>query len=406
MFPLIFLFFPFFSLRQFTGFHRYSSFSIHDRRLYRVIELNNCLVALLVHYPQIYPDGLPEGSHLIDKAKTEGGTEDDGEGGTEDDGEDEDDYEDDDGNGDEDGDDKEEEELTMRNRLNRRSFRAALCVGFDSFSDPPEAQGLAHFLEVLGGAFPLGSLVMVIEDAEEPHHMYLLRNFMAQGLVHGQPLLYASPAKDPRGFLGTLPSPIVSKDEKSREPDPNHEKGLRIDWQYKKYFSENHLTFDGQRVTYLKNALFLISVHAIFFSKVQVVSLYVNMVQMENSFLFFGNLVEMMATFLVLVVSLSNHFVLHSVCIPAWSGICLTTIISLKSMVQSSNSVAIITFPPSLLSSSFCKRWHHMEDTFLLVKAIQDEDKKLALLLTGYQDIVGFLNVHKLARINTQVRKH
>ena len=43
---------------------------------------------------------------------------------------------------------------------------------------------------------------------------------------------------------------------------------------------------------------------------------------------------------------------------------------SLKSMVWSSNSVAIITFPPSLLSPSFCKRWQHIADTLLSVKAI------------------------------------
>lgn len=62
---------------------------------------------------------------------------------------------------------------------------------------------------------------MVMEDAEAPHHMLLLRNFMSQGLVHNQPLLYASPSKDPRAFLGTLPSPGSSKDDKSsnRESD-------------------------------------------------------------------------------------------------------------------------------------------------------------------------------------------
>ena len=32
-----------------------------------------------------------------------------------------------------------------------------------------------------------------------------------------------------------------------------------------------------------------------------------------------------------------------------------------------------------------------------------DEDKELAKLLTGYQDMIGLLNVHKVARFNTQV---
>lgn len=69
--------------------------------------------------------------------------------------------------------------------------------------------------EILGGGFPLGSLVLVMEDPEAPHHMLLLRNFMSQGLIHNQTLLYSSPAKDPRGFLGTLPSPVSSKAEKT-----------------------------------------------------------------------------------------------------------------------------------------------------------------------------------------------
>lgn len=76
------------------------------------------------------------------------------------------------------------------------------------------------FVEILSGGFPLGSLVMVMEDAEAPHHMLLLRNFMSQGLVHNQPLLYASPSENPRAFLGTLPSAVSTKDNKSLDRKP------------------------------------------------------------------------------------------------------------------------------------------------------------------------------------------
>lgn len=81
----------------------------------------------------------------------------------------------------------------------------------------------------------------------------------------------------------------------------------------------------------------------------------------------------------------------------------LSFIKSLKGMVRSSNAVVVITFPPSLLSLSSTKRWQHMGDTLLSVAAIPDEDKELAKLLSGYQDMVGLLNVHKVARLNTQV---
>ncbi|KAM0878781.1 hypothetical protein ACQ4PT_034665 [Festuca glaucescens] len=76
---------------------------------------------------------------------------------------------------------------------------------------------------------------------------------------------------------------------------------------------------------------------------------------------------------------------------------------SLKAMVRSSNNVAVITFPYTVLSDSFCKRWQHLADTLLSIKAIPDEDKDLAKLLTGYQDMVGFLHVHKVAQTNSQV---
>jgi elongator complex protein 4 len=53
---------------------------------------------------------------------------------------------------------------------------------------------------------------MVMEDGDAPHHLLLLRNFMSQGIVHGQSVLFAGPIKEPRSFLGTLPAPIVPKE--------------------------------------------------------------------------------------------------------------------------------------------------------------------------------------------------
>lgn len=55
---------------------------------------------------------------------------------------------------------------------------------------------------------------------------------------------------------------------------------------------------------------------------------------------------------------------------------------SLKAMVRSSNSVAVITFPSTVLSNSFCKRWQHLADTLLSIKAIPG---KLGLLKFIFQ---------------------
>ncbi|XWS65853.1 hypothetical protein CRYUN_Cryun05aG0149600 [Craigia yunnanensis] len=252
------------------------------------------------------------------------------------------------------------------------------------------SSGIPDLDKILGGGFRSGSLVMVMEDAEAPHHMLLLRNFMAQGLVHNQPLLYASQPETQEDFW---------------------EKGLRIAWQYKKYFGENQLNFDGQRdgKHEYSNEFDLWKPLERHFLNGQCV----DCVSIQDS-PDLSALRDRCATFLSQFprndgsVSCAGRIAIQSFCAPqcVYSNMewdMLSFIRSLKSMVRSSNSVAIITFLPSLLSPSFCKRWQHMADTLLSVKAIPDEDKELAQLLTGYQDMVGFLNVHKVACINTQV---
>lgn len=128
---------------------------------------------------------------------------------------------------------------------------------------------------ILGGGFLLGSVVMIMEDADAPHHLLLLRCFMSQGVVHKQPLLFSGAMKEPRLFLGTLPAPVSSSKEDGRHRAMGaaassdgranvglqnkfinvlivskkwssfpeifiiQDEGLRIAWQYKKYFGDD-----------------------------------------------------------------------------------------------------------------------------------------------------------------------
>ncbi|KAL1308676.1 hypothetical protein HN51_050661 [Arachis hypogaea] len=271
------------------------------------------------------------------------------------------------------------------------------------------SSGISDLDKILGGGFSLGSLVMIMEDAEAPHHMLLLRNFMSQGLLHRQPLLYASPSKDPRAFLGTLPSPGSSKDDTSHKP--SHEKDLRIAWQYKKYFGEPQLninTNNGGHHDYCNDLDLRKPLERHFFT-----SNNVDCVSIQNS-PNLDALKDRCAEFLAQFsrnegsISSAGRIAIQSFCSPQckysdmeWHM--LSFIRSLKGMARSSNVVVVVTFPPSLLSPSCSKRLQHMADTLLSVRAIPDEDKELAKLLTGYQDMVGLLNVHKVARLNTQV---
>lgn len=275
------------------------------------------------------------------------------------------------------------------------------------------SSGIPDLDKILGGGFTLGTIVMVMEDAEAPHHMLLLRNFMSQGLVHNQPLLYASPAKDPRAFLGTLPCPILSKEEKSHDRETEKEKGLRIAWQYKKYFGENQQNFESHKEGKhefcsdfdLRKPL---DRHFLVGKRIDCLSL-------QDS-LNLSMFRDRCSSFLAQLpsydggISGAGRIAIQSFCAPqcqysdmGWDM--LSFIRSLKSMIRSSNAVAVITFPPSLLSPSFSKRWQHLSDTLISVRAIPEEDKELSKLLTGYQDMVGLLNVHKVARPNTQVNQ-
>ncbi|KAI3716837.1 hypothetical protein L1987_68023 [Smallanthus sonchifolius] len=271
------------------------------------------------------------------------------------------------------------------------------------------SSGIPDLDKILGGGFHLGSLVMIVEDTEAPHHMLLLRTFMSQGLIHNQPVLYASPSKNPRAFLGTLPATLVSKDDKSLKSD-SEQKDLRIAWQYKKYLGENKPPIEERdgKVEYCNDFDLRkpIEKHLIAGNRVECVSL------LDHSSL--AGIRDSCSKFLSQLprydgnITSAGRFAIQSFCAPQceyydkeWDM--LSFIRSIKSMVRSSNAVAFITFPASLVSPSVSKRWQHLADTLLSVKAIPDEDKELATLLTGYQDMLGLLSIHKVARFNTQV---
>ncbi|KAF3574226.1 hypothetical protein F2Q69_00058287 [Brassica cretica] len=111
--------------------------SPNDRRLYRVIELENGLSALLIHDPDIYPEGYA--ADQIDEDDEDGEEEEEEEEDS--DGSYEDDEED------EEGDDEDGDEVEGKGDQQTKKAAAAMCVAMGSFLDPPEAQGLAHFLE-------------------------------------------------------------------------------------------------------------------------------------------------------------------------------------------------------------------------------------------------------------------
>ncbi|XP_078437238.1 paxneb protein-like protein isoform X2 [Wolffia australiana] len=244
------------------------------------------------------------------------------------------------------------------------------------------SSGIPTLDAILGGGLHVGSLVMIVEDAEAPHHLLLLRNFMGK-----RPLLFSS--------LGLTLS--LQRD-------------LRIAWQYRKYFGgekgdlqpTNGDIKDFSCEFDLRKSLdkrFLVGEH-IGTTKVQ-----------DHPNL--GSLFDHCSAFLSRQPKNDTNIrgpciVVQSLCAPQclfsdlhWEMI--SFIRSLKAALRASNGVAVLTFPSSVLPPAFSVRWKHLADTLLSVSAIPDEDKDLSQLLSGYQEMLGFLHVHKVAQIGSQV---
>ncbi|VAI81181.1 unnamed protein product [Triticum turgidum subsp. durum] len=239
--------------------------------------------------------------------------------------------------------------------LGRSSFSRAASSKTASSSSSPTASGVklgpngAAFVSsgipdldrILGGGFLLGSVVMVMEDSDAPHHLLLLRAFMSQGVVHKQPLLFAAPMKEPRSFLGALPAPVASSKEDARQramaggaagDGRASDEGLRIAWQYRKYFGDERNSSAEHRG-----------------------SLFCFLVQTSKH-------IQILKPSYMLPPFQLSFDILDYLCIAGLGH-------GLVSQITEGH----------------------------------DEDKDLAKLLTGYQDMVGFLHVHKVAQTNSQV---
>ncbi|KAG6489003.1 hypothetical protein ZIOFF_050261 [Zingiber officinale] len=249
------------------------------------------------------------------------------------------------------------------------------------------SSGIPDLDRILGGGFLLGSLVLVMEDADAPHHLLLLRNFMSQGVVLRQPVLFASPLGDPRAFLGTLPSPASPSKEQIKRTmaggndQQELEKGLRIAWQYKKYFGDQQSSsiHDRDAKQEFSNEFDLRKpLERRLVQYIETISLQdsPDIVVLRDRFSnFLSRLPRIYLTWSDGDNLSASRIAIQSFCAPQcgfserdWDMVAFIRF--LKSMVRTSNMVAVVTFPTSYLQPSFLKRCQHLADTLLSVRAI------------------------------------
>lgn len=111
--------------------------SPYDRRLYRLIKLDNGLTALLVHDPEIYPQGESELSKAIVQSEAEEEEEDEDDEEEDSEGEDDEDDEDDDDDEENDDEDGEGEEAELKKKKGGASQTKKVGIVIFFFSENP-----------------------------------------------------------------------------------------------------------------------------------------------------------------------------------------------------------------------------------------------------------------------------
>ncbi|XP_024534080.1 elongator complex protein 4 isoform X2 [Selaginella moellendorffii] len=216
--------------------------------------------------------------------------------------------------------------------------------------------GVADLDKLIGGGIGMGKLVVVMEDTHAPHHLVLLRYFMAQAVSHGQPLLLATALASPTHFLSTLPAPSASAGQF------HNEAGLRIAWQYHKYdLGQSQQGQDGYVSSFdMRKSCTPGRVQCHSFSGAKVDSFLKQCRGFVSSLASSGEI---------------GRIALHSICAPQCMEFCsewelLSSLLYLKALLLNANAVALVTLPASLLAASSSKRWQHLADILLSVKAL------------------------------------
>ncbi len=131
--------------------------------------------------------------------------------------------------------------------------------------------GLADFDNLIGGGIPLGSLVLILEDAWTPHGSTLLRYFVAEGAACGhtthwaaasRPLPSALPqiakprsrsSRKVRHFEEQInphthsysacntPNTVLHAQDNEKEASEQESPQLRIAWQYRRYIQRQQV---------------------------------------------------------------------------------------------------------------------------------------------------------------------
>ncbi|GFR40793.1 hypothetical protein Agub_g1410, partial [Astrephomene gubernaculifera] len=107
------------------------------------------------------------------------------------------------------------------------------------------SMGLVDLDRLLSGGLPLGSVLLVLEDASSGQHLNIIRYFISEGLACRQRVMWLTTSPPAGGAAAFLPADAAPSSQskaggqgQSDQPQQQQPE-LRIAWQYKKYIRED-----------------------------------------------------------------------------------------------------------------------------------------------------------------------
>ncbi|EGC34901.1 hypothetical protein DICPUDRAFT_152838 [Dictyostelium purpureum] len=286
--------------------------------------------------------------------------------------------------------------------------------------------GLQDLDDIIGGGIPVGSILMIEEDINSSYYIFLLKYFLAEGILQQQGVFFSSLIGiDPFEILNKLPQRITKEEEiendktdnlatNSNKPsNPTDE--LKIAWRYQQYV-QNELSKQPTTSSIL-NQTFCHSYD--FTRKMNVQSMNPNLIH-TLSYSSNYSQVEGSSPYRNLFLEIQNlvykynkeaaanpdqtkvlRLCIQSFSSPLWSnneeGV-IEFLHALKGLLRSSVCTCVISVPTYIYSSAFVKKISHLCDTVVSINSFSGMGGETPEQFAEY---LGFFNIRKIARLNT-----
>lgn len=268
--------------------------------------------------------------------------------------------------------------------------------------------GVTSLDQIIDGGLPLGSLCVVEEDIYGSYAKIITKYFLAEGAMQKNFLLSASLNENPWDLLNNLPSPVTEPRETNIIE--NREE-LKIAWRYENLTLEDN----NQR---LGNAFDLSIPYAM--PETQKANLVVwGETVTPNLQRGTGTLKNSNCLSLLMAIEEAIkkweldsgtspnliRIVVSSFGSPFWqfdenksslSTDFTATLLLLKSIVRSTNAVALVTIPHQLLNQSLVSRSRHLADVVIQLKSLREDPH-----LRDLMDVHGILELKKVANLTS-----